>query len=355
MRSQRTVDPFRESTHTSDPEEALRILDERLSRPPPARPARPRGRPINPMAPAPVTVRDLLALDLRRAEAEQTGPGAIGGLVYAYKHLERHLPAREVARPSSATLNRYVAARRQDGVGNNTIRKELVAYRRGLVLARDDGRLVTPIARIPRLSLVDTRPGQSGTYRTPEQLRAWLAELQPEARACAVLILLTGLRHEEADRLTPAMLRREPGLAPYIAIPAHATKPKRARRVSLTPLGVAAFLMAVPLTRSRRSAYKGAAARAGIVPYIHDRDLRHAFASITSSLGDPYSVHLAMGHGRTTASTYQHQDMKRLEALPRCVEEKLGLTTEWLTRVHLCTWRYQRGSRPTPPDASQLC
>ncbi len=343
MRSARKANPFNESTGTADPTEAADRFCQRLANAP----------PLDPQCLS-ISVRELFLLDYRRARDVGRAPGTLDGMRYGYAALERHLPRAQVAHPTPTILSRYIAKRRAEGVGNNTIRKELILYRCGLDLAADEGHRVGKIRRLPDLPLLDKKAGQASGETNPAELRRWLSDLQSEPRAAAILILLTGLRHEEATRLTPACKRthwdEEEGDIIFHSLVPKDTKTRQSRRVGLTPLGVMAFRMAVPIRRSHRSAYKGASARQGIEPYIHDRTLRSAFGTAASGLGDSYAMHLAMGHGQTIASRYQKQDMIRLRDLARHVETNLRLTTAWLARAHMCRWPYARGRRLTPPE-----
>ena len=320
MRCQRKENRFNESTGTCSVKDAAAAYTARMGR-----------------ERSPKTGRVILSAftmrnwDTQRAVQEQRSDGTLMGIEYGWKHLAEHIE--DFGRLKYDNLHRYVLARRGEGAGNNTIRKELCLLKRGLARASDEGLDVKVPMRWPRLSVTQKKESQAGREVTLLELHAFLRQLRPQACASALCALFTGARGDELMRLTPAMLRRVShieGLAAVVEMPASITKTRQKRRIGLTELGVQVYTAAVPISRLHRTAFKAASARAGVTPYIHYRTMRHTFATVAGQCGDPMGVQVVMGHSRTISLTYQHRTDQRLATVAQAIDTGLAIPEDVL-------------------------
>lgn len=302
--------------------------------------AAPRGSGAGPG----LTLDDLARWDQASRARKGVSRGQAEGVRYAWDRLLERLGSIDPRRLDYGQIVAYVDARLAE-VRGQTVRKEAQALRRGLDEARRRGHLVPRIESWPEIPSSPPKAEQAGKLHDAVVLRRWLAELEhptdpaslarhsPHAWLQAALILRTGLRIEEARRLTVDWLEVEDG-QPYIRIPEPDAKTRRERVIALTPEGARLLLLAADLVDRQpgvplvpgdyRRAWDSARRRIGYRPRITPRDLRHCYATFASHGGDVVSVQAALGHtDLRTTSRYVHGTDLRTVTASRAVAELL--------------------------------
>jgi integrase len=199
-----------------------------------------------------------------------------------------------------AAFDRFVSARRADGVTGHTISKEVGC---ALVVLRAEKRAGRYVGDLDVLRPADLVVGYVPRTRalSPAELAALLGQLAPERGAFVALCVGLGLRKSEAFGLVPEDFNFEAG-----TVNVRGTKTAGARRVVAILDSFRGLIKAgaehVPLkpwargniTRDLAVACKNA----GIVR-VTPNDLRRTFATLLSSAGvDRDAVRRLMGHAK---------------------------------------------------------
>ena len=269
-----------------------------------------------------VGLTTLQAHDLSRADAEGVTPAQRRSIADCWGHLIRLLGLE--LDPEALTygdVQRYVAARRREGVRGQSIRKEVQALKRGLVAARRAGEIGRVLDDWPKIRSDAPRMAQAGKLFEVGEVLKWLealATINEPAWLLYEVAMRTSLRAEELRRLTWGWLEAAPlgtDMHALLRVPAAAAKNRRERVV-----GVPAETLTL-LERARtgrgldeplfpradyRKSLANAARRAGLSRPPTLRDLRHTHATVAAqATGDAAGVQAALGH-RDLAMTQRY-------------------------------------------------
>jgi len=275
---------------------------------------RPPGKPRGAYA-----LADLAELDRRNAEMRRRRAPTLAIQEFHWRWLRRHIGDDIYADQINYRIaTQYIQARQNDGVRNQTIRRELATLYRGLRLAVRDGAAFRLPDDWPRIESDQPDPKSSGRLHPVEILAEWVAALPEEPRDIAWFVLLTGLRHEEARRVAGTWVVPAPtgiGLPALLSLPGYATKTRQPRIVGLTEqaLGIIQRRIGnrpenelVFSQKNYRWSYKAACHTIGYDQTIKLRDLRVAYATLAIAGGaDPIAVQAALGH-RQLATTQKY-------------------------------------------------
>ncbi len=185
----------------------------------------------------------LAALDLTRAGAKGVTAQQSSSIELSWTHLCRLLGAdTDPSEIDFDVVEGFIAARRKEGARGQSIRKEVQALKRGLVIARRRGWLAALPNEWPAVRADPPKKEQAGKLHHPDTLRRWFDALDQtrggtEARRQAELVLRTGLRAAEIRRLTWSWVEAAPestGVPAILRIPAEAAKTRNERVVALT-------------------------------------------------------------------------------------------------------------------------
>lgn len=293
-------------------------------------PARPKGR-VGDLA-------TLAALDLDRAEADKASEKQLAAIEYAWGAITKHMGG-----TSSATVitfdavEQYIKARRKDGVSGQTIRKERQRIRWAAGVAHRKGWLPVVPQVWPKIRDDARDEAQAGKLHDLDVLRAWfrrLRDIRKRAYLEARIVVLTGLRSEEAARLSWSWVE-ETAAGPVLHVPAWAAKTRDERRVGL---GREAYALLRSLAKGRvelepllgkrywRKPREAARKSLGYGRPITLRDLRHTFLTLgLESTGDATATQAAAGHtDLRTTQRYLHSTIERAQAVSRGVEASLN-------------------------------
>jgi integrase len=209
---------YRESSESTNENEAKRLLKKRLGE-------AAIGRPIGPQLEK-TTFEDLktILVDEYRANRRRS----INRIEDALNHLAGFFAEARAIDITTDRVTAYVAARQEEGAAAATINRELAALRRAFRLARRAKR----VAEIPEISLLSENNVRTGFFE-PEQFEAVLANLPEFLRPVIRTAYITGWRvpSEVLTRqrhhvdLDAGWLRLEPG----------ETKNRDGRNFPLTP------------------------------------------------------------------------------------------------------------------------
>ncbi len=195
-------EPKRESSHTRNRTEALRILRERIG-------AREAGKLIG--TPDRVSFTDLRALAEARYQAD--GRKSADRLGYAFDRLEGFFGADRAIDITPARLDAYALSRRGEGAASATINRELSALRLAFRLAVRLGVLATR----PEFQMAKEENVRTGFFED-EDFDAVVRELPSHLKPVIRFAYLTGWRKGEILKLTwtnvdltVGMIRLEPG------------------------------------------------------------------------------------------------------------------------------------------------
>ncbi|MFC1612087.1 hypothetical protein ACFL6C_14080, partial [Myxococcota bacterium] len=155
--------------------------------------------------PAPVgrgaRLTELAAADIKCSEDNGCTESHIKSLETMWGALLRHFGANYLA--ASVTydgLQTYVGMRRRKGVRGQSIRRELAALKRGLLIAFRRGQLQSVLDEWPKVRRDPPHPKRKGKLVAPEIIHAILGEVSEEVRDELLFITLTGVRATEAKR-----------------------------------------------------------------------------------------------------------------------------------------------------------
>jgi integrase len=288
---------------------------------------------------------NLAALDIERAKA--------GGASEAQqKTLERDRWSRLIEHfgdiPATEANNfdrvqGYILARRQRGVRGQTIKREVAALRRGMIIAKRRGWIRAVLDEWPPIKTDPPKEAQAGKMHDPDTLRAVVHALPVDVQEGVAFALLTGLRYAELRRVRAEYVERLPigsATPALLRLPAASTKTRRPRVIGLSETALqileirAARLEETPdsfrSARGRMPAdYDGgqlfprvnyrnvlvkACTTAGYRRVITMRDLRATFLTLglLETGGDVRAAMAAGGHTKeATAFKYQHADLER--------------------------------------------
>lgn len=268
------------------------------------------------------------------------------GVAYLWDRLLERLADVDPLRLTYGQVLDYATARAGE-VRGQTIRKELAALKAALVEARRRGYPV-PQFDWPTVKSSPKDTARAGELHDLDVLRRWLPSIRAvvattnrcDARAAiqAEFILLTGLRVTEARRVRLSWVRTAPDGDPvpaYLELPSAATKTRNARVVPLTDRAVDLLLEADDLVNDGddaplfagdyKRAWKSAANRIGYPATITPRDLRHCYATYSSTANDIVATQTTMGHASIAmTSRYVHGQRARSAAAPLRVAELLA-------------------------------
>ena len=282
----------------------------------------------------------LAGLDGARARAEGVTAKQLRSVTDCWRHVVRHLgPTRSPALVTYDDVEAYVAARRAEKARGQSIRKEVQALRRGLVIARRRG-WIRDVPELPKVRRDPKRASHAGKLVDRELLLKWLAALEADPRAIgaadqARLVLLTGLRKEEARRLCWSwVLPAFPGMAvaALLKLPEEGTKTREERVIGLVPEAFRLIQAAhirhgdAPLfPGDHTGAFQTAARRLGLSG-LTLRDLRHTHATWAAyGTGDAVAAQAALGHSDlATTQIYLSSTLNRTAGAAVAVEAMLS-------------------------------
>lgn len=316
-------------------------------------------------------IATLAKLDIQRAGADGVTKKQLDALEYAWEAIGRHLGGTSPATVITYDrIEHYIAQRRADMVSGQTIRKERQAIRRMAAVAHRRGWLPSLPQTWPKIKDGATNARQAGKLHEVAVLRAWFRKLRrmhAEAYREARIIVLTGLRSEEAARLSWSWVEETPA-GPVLRVPEWAAKTRDDRRIGL---GREAYALLYSLARGRkddepllgkRHLRKARWAAQQAIGYtstcITRRDLRHTFLTLgLAATGDATATQAAAGHAdlRTT-QRYLHSTLDRAQAVSAGVEMALNRSAKTATPRKMALSGGRRGFR-TPdilrvnPDA----
>lgn len=301
-----------------------------------------RTRAAGPGRGAPPDLARLATYDLKRAAAEGVTAAQLASIEACWLHLARGLGA---TLPADAVdydlVEGYVAQRRQAGARGQSIRKEVQALRRGLVIARRKKQLAV-VPELPAVRSDPPDPHKRGKLHPPEVLLAWLEALRgvPRSQGAAAhadLVLRTGLRAEEAARLSWSWVEAAPDGVPVPAllrVPAWAAKTRQERVLGLPETSLALLQEArggrgpdEPLfSCGHRNAFRAAQRAIGYPQRITLRDLRHCHATWSAQrTGDASAAQAALGHADlATTQRYLSATLSRVVSAAVAVDTLLA-------------------------------
>jgi site-specific recombinase XerC len=288
---------------------------------------------------------DLAGLDYERAATAGRREPSLKMIEYQWKTIIGYLGDLPADAINYTVAQRYVAGRRapveveyKDKHGktrkrirkarNQSIRRELVALRRGLKLAIRHGALFRMPQDWPQLEADEVDERREGKLHPWDVLLRWLGALRPtapDAHDEAWFALLTGLRAKEIKRIEQGWVTKAPpgvGVPALLRLPASGTKTRKARTIGLTPPALAILHRRVdakphePLIFSQgshKTAYRAAARRIEYKKVITLRDLRATHMTLAIEEGaDPTAAQAAAGHAQlATTQKYLKSRIER--------------------------------------------
>jgi integrase len=260
-------------------------------------------------------VSELAGEDVTRALAMGADPATRGQtLKWMWAQLLKHLGDLDVGAVDYDLVLDYIGKRRAAGAKGQTIRREVQALKRGLVMAERRGWIGRAPGHWPAIKSDAPDEKQRGKLHPIESIRLMLGELAPEVRDEVTFVALTGLRAAEVKRVRYAWAEPLPSSSPVPAvlrIPAAASKTRQERIVGLSQEALDILerrFAAKPEAElvfsqeNHKKALRDACKRAGVAR-ITLRDLRHTYATLAlHRTGDAVAVQAALGHNdlRTT-------------------------------------------------------
>lgn len=267
-----------------------------------------------------VDLARLGGLDLTRAISRGVTASQQRSIMGCWKSLTRVLGAER--RPDTIDYDlcqSYIAERRRAGVRGQSIRKELQALKRGMMIARRKRLITVALDEWPEVRNDPKDTKKAGKLHPQHILERWLEALDrvPKsglARVQAEIALRTGIRAEEVRRLSWSWVEETPPgseLPAILRLPAWATKDRDERVVGLTQeaLELIAFARTEQqlvtwehfdtplLAGEHKHAFQAACKLIDYPRAITLRDLRHCHASWSAqATGDIAAVQAALGH-----------------------------------------------------------
>lgn len=281
----------------------------------------------------------LEGLDTERAEQQALGERRGETLAGIWAPLLRIFGTRrDVSSISLAEIDAYEGQRRTEKIRGQTIRREVQALVRGLILAKR-ARMLRALPFDPS----DLRTIASDPPKPQQQAKAWgaleIAKVFDRFSKKAVtagirdqmrLIQLTGLRYTELKRLRSSWVKGKTLYVPAI----EGAKTKRTRAIPLPPEAIAIikkhrkkkdaplFAKGKP-NKALRDASKRARMRAVLTP----RDIR-AWYITNAGKSDPVAAQRLAGHTSIqTTNRYLHADDARILAAARAAAEAAQVPT----------------------------
>lgn len=283
-----------------------------------------------------MTIAYLGGLDYERAEADGVTAKRLRDIKKEWLRICGHLgpdsPPSVITYESTTAM---VNAQRLAGRKGQSIVRDLQAVKRGTAIAEEMGALPFPPKMWPKVRRDPKNEAQKGKLHPTRVLRAWFDRLEGEAYDEARLIIMTGLRPEEAEKTAPGWREVFPGIGPFMHVPGWAAKDRDERYVFLEPEADAIFLkysegkaVDAPLfsgqdhKRTRKTARKAI----GYPVNITRRDLRATWSTIAvQRTGDAAAVQESMGHGDlATTQMYQRSTLERQAKTARAVSREIG-------------------------------
>lgn len=283
----------------------------------------------------------LAALDIERGESEGVTEAELKYLEYAWRQIARHMGGTSPCTVITYdNVERYTRTRLAEGVSGTTVRRERQRIAWAAGVAHRKGWLPMIPATWPKVRGTPKDARRAGKLHPAPLLRRWYRELRRTHRLAyleARLIVLTGLRDEEAARCAPDWLEIASG-RPVLHVPAWAAKKRKERTIGL---GREALAIIRNLARGKRpdepligkrwlKKHRIAAAQAlGYGKVITKRDLRHTYSTLgLEATGDATAVMSAQGHADlATTAVYQHSTLDRALAVSLGVERQLSRKT----------------------------
>jgi integrase len=216
------------------------------------------GTPAPPSADS-LTLADLAELILLDYEVNERR--SIDRVELSIKHLKAFFGRKcRVLDITTLAANRYILARRAEGVANQTIKNELTALRRMFNLALDQG-LLTSVPRLPRLQVNNVREG----FFNAGELAALLDELTDEIRPVVQFAAFTGWRKGEVLALQWRAVDFEAGM---IRLAPGTTKNREGREFPFAPFPALGQLLQDQLAVTRKIERE----KDRIIPWVFHRE-----------------------------------------------------------------------------------
>ena len=287
-------------------------------------------------APAPcgtqhaVALIQLGGLDAERAASKGVSEEQNTSIELSWAHLCRFFGAN--TDPATITydgVEEYIRHRRAAGTRGQSIRKDVQALKRGLMIAKRRKLIADALAEWPEVKSDPKNPGQAGKTHPIGVVMTWLDELgkkHPMARDQAELCLRLGLRAFEVRRLCRSWVVEAPEnsqVPARLILPDWATKNRRERTLGVTTEALVIItrlaigkLPDEPLCPGLH--YKAATAARKRLKYHRNitlRDLRHMHGTYGAMGGDVRAVQAALGHADLkTTERYLHSSLERTAA-----------------------------------------
>ena len=239
--------------------------------------------------------------------------GAVRRKKVAFNAMNPVLGELELEDISPARLHNYVRGRKEDGVSNATINREIAVLKHVLAFAVESGILKKNL--IERFRLLREERTERPRF-SDRQIDSVISALRPDCRPLFVLIRETGCRRSEALSLIHEEIQEESRLVVFN----HDTKSRRYRYVPLTDDALWAvkalprledcpYVFYNPKTGNRwkqcRIAWEKARKAAG-VPQLQVKDLRRHYAiKLAESGASMHDIQQVLGHA-SVATTERH-------------------------------------------------
>lgn len=221
----------------------------------------------------------------------------------------------------------FVKTRREEGVHDHTISKEVSALTRVLKLAKRAGCYAVDIDTLRPPDLSTSYEARERAL-TREEFEALCAELPPERLAFVAICVALGVRRSEAFRIRPENVDLEAGRVVIYSAKVRKGSKKRTRVLPILSLGRGLVEAAMPYLPFQgeplavNMAIRRACERAEIA-HCSPNDLRRTNASMLAEAGiDADITRRLLGH-KTRKLVDQIYGRPRVEALAELAEERL--------------------------------
>jgi integrase len=255
------------------------------------------------------------------------------------------LPASQI---NFDNIQSYIVSRRGDGVRGQTIKREIAALKRGLLIAKRRGWLASVLDEWPTVKNDPPKDSQRGKLHDPDSLRSVVKALPLDVQEGVAFAFLTGLRYAELRRIRMDYVFKAPPGSPtpgLLRLPADKTKNRKERTIGLSVAAMRILAARVERGHSKhrgrvaadfdpllvfprvnyRNAIVKACTEAKYSGVITMRDLRHTFMTLgLLETGDIRATMAAGGHTKeATAFMYQHATMDRTASVSLGAEKLL--------------------------------